>query len=107
MLALTVGLVIVAFVTLILVHYCMQKNTQALSNRFRTNLSEQEAIEIYCHKLSVIQSAGSEPRRARNARMKVECAALAVKYRVSPKTVMDVWNHKTWIMATSHLWEQD
>jgi len=31
-------------------------------------------------------------------------ARVAATYKITPKAVRDVWNRKTWIVATKHLW---
>ena len=53
----------------------------------RAVLTEKEAIEIYCFKYSLSSSDLSSNRIAR-------------KYGVSPKTIRDIWNGRTWKRST-------
>ena len=75
--------------------------------QLRSSLSEEEAVEIYLRKLAFLSTTSTETRQAKRMRRKSEYAVLADKYRVSPRTIMDVWNRKTWVQATSHLWESN
>ena len=75
------------------------------SKEVRRALADEQAVEIYNRKIAFMQSLDATSRRERTKQMKDECAALGVRYRVSPKTIMDVWNRKTMVVATSHLWD--
>jgi hypothetical protein len=63
----------------------------------RAVLNELQAIEIYQHRRTKSNSLGSEG----------STAFLAKKYNVSPKTIRDIWNRRTWIEHTRHLWTDD
>jgi hypothetical protein len=67
-------------------------------------LTEQQAIEIYKQKLEFMKSIGEKSGQIRLARIKSKCAELGVYYCVSPRKIWDVWNRKTWVVATSSLW---
>lgn len=104
----------ISFCLVLIAVYCawIRKPNELSNSRISTTsprniLSAQEAVEIYSRKLNFMQAIQFEPRRLKNVKVKNECAQLAIRYRVSPKTILDVWNHKTWISATSHLWEPD
>ena len=55
-----------------------------------------EAVEIYHDKLAYVTSEKDKKGSAR--------AVMANKYHFSPEAIMDIWNHKIWGHATSHLW---
>ncbi len=70
-------------------------------------ITRQKAVEIYEWKLKFVPSINNQPKRSRNARIKNEYAVVGAQYQVSAKTVSDIWNRKTWVMATSHLWSSE
>jgi hypothetical protein len=37
--------------------------------------------------------------------MRGASAKLSRQYGVSPKAIRDIWNHKSWVKATIHLWQ--
>ena len=62
----------------------------------RIILTQRQAIEIYeCKPETIVTSFG---RRAASASRLV-----AEQYGVSPKTVRDIWNRRTWVSATAKL----
>lgn len=67
----------------------MQGSTQ----RPRALLTQANAIEIFQKRKQNI-----EPQRFKTA------SELAVLFKVSPKTIRDIWNRRTWIRETNHLW---
>ena len=87
--------------------YLIFTNRSEKPFQLRSSLSEEEAVEIYLRKLAFVSTTSTETRQAKRMRRKSEYAVLADKYRVSPRTIMDVWNRKTWVQATSHLWESN
>lgn len=102
------GLLLGFLLIFLIVSYSRQKSNVAESSiSLRANLSESEAVAIYQRKLDLMNTFSSEPRRLMLINLKNESVALAKAYRVSPKTITDVWNRKTWIIATSHLWEPE
>ena len=76
------------------------------SSRFRPRalLTELQAIEIY--KLRKAKQK-CVVRTVDNARITVSAADLAKKFNVSPKTIRDIWNRRTWTQETRHLWTED
>ena len=56
-------------------------------------LSENQAYEIYQWKQSLLQKSISGTS-----------VMIASRYNVSPKTVRDIWNRRTWCNATRSLW---
>jgi hypothetical protein len=69
----------------------------------RIILTEKKAGEIYS-----LKPSPSFPESTK--RGESQSRLVAEKYGVSPKTVRDIWNRKTWIAATLHmsgsLWEE-
>jgi hypothetical protein len=58
----------------------------------RALLAAQQAIEIYTHRIPSFRG---------------KIAMQAKKYNVSPKTIRDILNRRTWTKETRHLWAQD
>jgi hypothetical protein len=73
------------------------------------SITAQQAVEIYKLKLEFMSSiaSGSEPKRSKDARIKREHALVGARYHISAKSVSDIWNRKTWVVATSHLWSAE
>eukprot|EP00292_Cryptomonas_paramecium_P013682 CAMPEP_0113664654 /NCGR_PEP_ID=MMETSP0038_2-20120614/1859_1 /TAXON_ID=2898 /ORGANISM="Cryptomonas paramecium" /LENGTH=223 /DNA_ID=CAMNT_0000579899 /DNA_START=11 /DNA_END=682 /DNA_ORIENTATION=+ /assembly_acc=CAM_ASM_000170 len=64
----------------------------------RAVLSKEQAIQIYLYRKA--SSASLDPYLLGNA------AAVATIFRISPKTVRDIWNRRTWTEETQHLWTE-
>lgn len=74
----------------------------------RVILNSELAADIYLHKLNVMAPTSFEScLRPARIRMRGKSSKLAKKYGVSAKTVRDIWNHKSWIKATNHLWPRN
>jgi hypothetical protein len=67
--------------------------------RPRAILEAMDAIEIYKHKY--LDGFDIDPLIAGNA------TKVAEMFNVSPKTIRDIWNRRTWIPETQHLWMAD
>ena len=39
--------------------------------------------------------------------MKGQSVPVAQRFGVSPKTVRDIWNRRTWAHTTVHLWQEE
>ena len=61
-------------------------------------LTSKQASEIYFEKISILMSTNS------SGTLKGQSTHIAPKFGVSPKTVRDIWNRRTWQQATCHLW---
>ncbi len=75
--------------------------------RCRIVLTPELAFEIYAQKLGLLM-----PRTFRSCidvsrLLRGKSSVVAMKYNVSPKTIRDIWNRKTWTSATFSLWERD
>ena len=82
-------------------------NHRWLDSELRNFMEEEEAVAVYLRKLAFKQLNSAEPGPAQKINRKNEFIWLANEFHVSPKAIMDVWNHKTRVQATSHLWEAD
>ena len=109
-----VGMVLIWFIGLVFLiifmiaaKKCMDHSSTSRSNELRGRLTAEDAVEIYRRKLILLNSNNSESPQTRRIKQRNERATLANKYHVSSKAIMDVWNHKTWVQATSHLWEPE
>jgi hypothetical protein len=67
------------------------------------------AAEIYLQK-PVSQSSLSEEssyhNRVQQYKFKIKSKRLSKKCGVRAKSIRDIWNHKTWVFYTVHLWNQ-
>eukprot|EP00291_Cryptomonas_curvata_P006166 CAMPEP_0172183482 /NCGR_PEP_ID=MMETSP1050-20130122/19018_1 /TAXON_ID=233186 /ORGANISM="Cryptomonas curvata, Strain CCAP979/52" /LENGTH=214 /DNA_ID=CAMNT_0012857121 /DNA_START=126 /DNA_END=767 /DNA_ORIENTATION=+ len=74
----------------------------------RIILTSSKAVEIYMHKLSILQDHG-----ARNCPeslyvcLRGRSGFVSSDFNVSPKTIRDIWTRRTWQRATCHLWEDE
>ena len=71
-------------------------------------LNKSLAAEIYSQKLSVVAPSTFDScfKKCR-LQTKGLSAKVALKYGVSPKTIRDIWNKRTWTDATRSLWEPE
>jgi hypothetical protein len=67
----------------------------------RAVLTESQAIEIYTYR----KIDANSPKR--DQCLLGRSSALAKKFNVSPKTIRDIWNRRTWTHETQHLWTGD
>ena len=74
--------------------------------RQRCVLSVGQAKEIYGLRFLASTSA-SAPNAHGQLEEVSNCVLLAGKYGVSSKTIRDIWNRKTWVNATQHLFDQE
>ena len=68
-------------------------------------LTADQAADIYMLKISVANSLGS--LKTANQSIRGKSNAIAARYKVSSRTIRDIWNRKTWSYATQHLWPLD
>jgi hypothetical protein len=74
----------------------------------RIILTSSKAVEIYKHKLSILQD-----HRSRNCPeslficLRGRSVFVSSAFNVSPKTIRDIWTRRTWQRATCHLWEDE
>ena len=79
----------------------------------RVVLNPVEAAEIYMLKISILTSKNSKycailrPDVSQRHKLWGESSQVAKEYKVSPKTIRDIWGRRTWIEATRSLWELD
>ncbi len=64
----------------------------------RIVLNEHQAVEIY--RLKKPEPVGERVNRRSESWSRL----VAERYGVSPKTVRDIWNHKTWVLVTKGLY---
>ena len=83
-----------------LANTCQLQRTDSLSRIKvpRVILTEQQAVEI-CKMKPAVPVTGNLLRGESRSRI------IAEQFGVSPKTVRDIWNRKTWVSATMHLFE--
>ena len=71
-------------------------------------LTEQQAVEIYSHKLSLhARRSNSQSSDTCLRSLRGKCGRVAKMFGVSPRAVRDIWNRYTWEEATCHLWEHE
>ena len=67
-------------------------------------LNEQQAMDIYMHKITTTKTTSAQLSDHNSFKVKGQSAPIAKRYGVSPKTIRDIWNRRTWAYATIHLW---
>ena len=71
----------------------------------RIVLNKETAIEIYQHKIRLmVPMSYKQCLQSWKESIRGESSKLAKQYGVSPKTVRDVWNRKSWTEVTMSLW---
>jgi hypothetical protein len=71
-------------------------------------LSDSQAIEIYKCKLQLLRPSSFEScMQSAESRIKGQSVPVAARFGVSPKTVRDIWNRRTWAFTTEKLWEEE
>lgn len=86
----------------------MTEHTSTASTRIGTVLTEELAIEIYKCKLAFnAPSNYAECFQSAEIRKRGKSVPVSVKFGISPKTVRDIWSHRTWAYATYPLWPDD
>ena len=72
-------------------------------------LSAEQAIEIYKRKPRGfgLHKACDEVNDGFLSNTRGSSVPLAVEYGVSPKTIRDIWNRRTWAFATLQLWLEE
>ena len=74
----------------------------------RICLTQKEAMEIYSHKLQLINPTSYKASiQSWKKNVRGESSKLAKIYGVSSKTIRDIWNRKSWSIATKGLWRQE
>ena len=71
----------------------------------QTVLNEQAAQEIYRCKLQLQAEREDLPHRAARSALRGQSLRISYMFDVSPKTIRDIWSHRTWQRVTRHLWE--
>ena len=68
-------------------------------------LSPDLAMKIYAYKLDWIKIFG--PYNVNARLIKFNCTRVAKKFNVSAKAVKDIWNKRTWAIATCSRWDAE
>jgi hypothetical protein len=95
-----------------------KRNTETKSNKSkemlpiecrknRIVLSPDLALEIYAHKINLQRPRGFELCVEGSRLLRGKSTFIARMYKVSAKTIRDIWNRKTWTFATCRLWHRD
>mmetsp|Transcript_75671 Transcript_75671/g.202545 ORF Transcript_75671/g.202545 Transcript_75671/m.202545 type:complete len:217 (-) Transcript_75671:685-1335(-) len=66
----------------------------------RSSLTAEQAVQIYTYRRC------ERSRFAVDADLTGNSTRVGEKFNVSPKTVRDIWNRRSWIEETKHLWEE-
>ena len=71
-------------------------------------LTATQAIDIYKCKLAFRHpSTFQSCLQSTESRMKGQSVPVAERFGVSPKTVRDIWNRRTWAYTTAYLWQEE
>lgn len=98
-------------------HFCTLAQVTALkpepvqlkrrANQVEFISTRELAHEIYQHKIALCSSRVTYDchMRFENDLLRGKASVIAKQYGVSPKTIWDIWNYKTWYEATFRLWD--
>lgn len=67
-------------------------------------MTEAEVIEIYQYRKSTNSCCNGFENEVF---LTGKTAAVASRFKVSPKTIRDIWNRRTWVRETRHLWAEN
>ena len=68
----------------------------------RIILTSVQAVEIYKQR-----QIKSHTETSLCSKIRGQSVAIAEKYGVSPKAIRDIWNKRTWVDSTKHLYAQE
>jgi hypothetical protein len=71
----------------------------------RIVLNQNLAVEVYRCKLELLENHLSAP--GPHNILQGQSTRVSLMFDVSPKTIRDIWNHRTWQRATCHLWGEE
>ena len=79
-------------------------SSQTLRIKPRVVLNQQTAVQIYQLKIDIQKkNIGHVPRKS----WTVDSIRVSNSFDVSPKTIRDIWNRRTWQQSTQVLWPQE
>ncbi len=73
----------------------------------RVILTACDAENIYKEKLLIANSNPNTLTRTSSKTLRGQSVSVSTRFDVSPKTIRDIWNRRTWLRATCHLWHLD
>ena len=73
----------------------------ATKRRYGRVLTPQKTLEIFSYKTAMPATSYAKVRLKHGNDLSVQVGKL---YNVSPKTIRDIWNRRSWRSETSHLW---
>ena len=83
-------------------------STSKSRKRFGMVLSKIEALEIYKCKLQLCAPRSfRESLESGHPKLSGHSVRVASRFGVSPKTVRDIWNRRTWVHVTEDLWHYE
>jgi hypothetical protein len=70
-------------------------------------ITKERALKIYERKLHFMRSITCMSRQTKALNIRKEQAKLATRYGVQLKEIEDIWNRRTWVLATAQLWTDE
>ena len=78
---------------------------QSNNRKYGVVLTAKDVVEIYRCKLQFsVPVTFKSSLFGIDSRTKGQSSRVAKQFGVSPKTIRDIWNKRTWTCATAHLW---
>ena len=79
-------------------------SSQTFRKKPRVVLNQQTAVQIYQLKIDIQEkNIGQVPQKS----WTVDSIRVSNRFDVSPKTIRDIWNRRTWQQSTQVLWPQE
>jgi hypothetical protein len=76
-------------------------------NRRKVVLSNRLAFEIYLLKIKILMQRNRGFFLGSSGSTNFESVLVSMHFGVSPKTIRDVWNRRTWRCSTGKLWQHE
>ena len=81
---------------------------QPRNRKYGVVLTANDVVEIYRCKLHLsIPVTFKSSLFGIEARTRGQSSRVAKQFGVSPKTIRDIWNRRTWTQTTAHLWSDE
>jgi hypothetical protein len=104
--AVAIGLIL--FVVLALQRLLRSRGNSVGVDPNRTEMIAQpQARRIYERKMHFMPSISTLSDKSKYSKIRKEQEILATQFGVKRKVIEDIWNRKTWVSATSHMWADE
>ncbi len=88
------------------VNTCTPSLPAGIKRLNRLVLTAMDAENIYKEKLLIEKNSDAKDLTKKSGKsLRGQSETVSTRFEVSPKTIRDIWNKRTWLRATCHLWD--